>query len=160
MAPAEQELLEAAAEGVSSGLATALDWLPEIGGLLRCGHVLLDRKSQFNDAMPRARQTARHAALKNPPPPNPHPARRRRVDGAGLCGAPAGLRFSLPPPYPLDPGSPARLSLDCAAPRALHDALCRELQGMAAGEWAGAPCLLLAAGWLQVGGAGWVRLAI
>jgi len=65
-----------------------------------------------------------------------------------LSGRPVSLRFSLPALYP-DASSPAQLSLDCSAPRQLHDQLCRELSERAAGEWAGAPCLLLALDYLE-----------
>ena len=67
--------------------------------------------------------------------------------GVGAGGA--RIRFALPPGYPLSTAAPARLALECAAPRDAHDALTSELCALAAGDWAGAPCLLLALGFLE-----------
>lgn len=68
----------------------------------------------------------------------------------------ASIHFSLPPLY-LSAAHPAKLTVDCSAPREVQDQLLHELRGRAA-EWDGAPCLLLAIDWLQVRGAGaWLQ---
>lgn len=63
------------------------------------------------------------------------------IVGTELHGGPVGLRFVLPPSYPSEV---AQLTVECSAPRALHERLCDVVRAVAAAT-VGEESLLLAA---------------